>query len=261
MPSATSFLLNLLVLGLAVSLPAAFTYFTHGDVPDLATIAILFIISFVIFQLLGVPSLIDGLTNMNANKIVITTEIEESTLEDEEEDEDEGLEEDEYEEDLMDEDGAKTPVLSARDSATADIDDPYITQFPPLEAEFCSLADTEASPAGPPGSENVDWHVVLSQSWGNFSIEIHKRVGYDFFFRHVVQLEGTPEETFDLLSDITKRPSWDELCQEAAVLEQVSNRTVVQVKIYRVVQNRDAPHRSLSHVLVLPNERDVAYET
>lgn len=51
----------------------------------------------------------------------------------------------------------------------------------------------------------------------------------DFFFRIVVDFEATAEETFDHIADISKRPQWDEICQAAGVLEQVSNVSSVQV--------------------------------
>ncbi|KAI8922432.1 hypothetical protein DFJ77DRAFT_421613, partial [Powellomyces hirtus] len=106
--------------------------------------------------------------------------------------------------------------------------DPYISQFPALESEFLALADTVASPSSPPGTKDATWHTVLKQTWANFSIEIDKRADSDFFFRYVMHMEATPEEAFDLLADIKQRPAWDEMCEEADVVEKVSNRTTVQ---------------------------------
>ncbi|KAJ3152942.1 hypothetical protein HDU86_005397 [Geranomyces michiganensis] len=118
--------------------------------------------------------------------------------------------------------------LSATDSAVADCNDPYISQFPALEAEFLSLADLKASPSSAPGTKDAVWHTVLNQSWGAFSIEIHKRADSDFFFRYVMELEATPEQAFDLLADIKERSAWDELCEDVEVVEKVSDRTTIQ---------------------------------
>ncbi|TPX69119.1 hypothetical protein SpCBS45565_g02659 [Spizellomyces sp. 'palustris'] len=222
MPSVVSVLVNLLVLGAAVACPALVTYYTQGNVPDLATVAVLCFLALGVFRLLGVPTLVEGLVGTNAQ-----IEKEVSVDEEFEEDEEEEYDEDE-ESDALDEQDTTATVPSVTEATVSDSSDPYISALPALEAEILSLCDTTKSPSGPPGSDDVDWHTTLTQSWGNYNIEIHKRVGYEFFFRYVMTLEGTPEETFDLMADIRKRPAWDELCQAGDVVERVSNRTVVQ---------------------------------
>ncbi|KAJ3055812.1 hypothetical protein HK097_009116 [Rhizophlyctis rosea] len=106
--------------------------------------------------------------------------------------------------------------------------DPYVHLLPELEAEFLQLADTTAQPASPTETPGFFWHTIVSHKKGNFSIDIEKRVGKDFCFRHVVQMEATPEEAFDFLSDVGKRPVWDEMCEAGGVVTRVSKRTTIQ---------------------------------
>ncbi|KAJ3143283.1 hypothetical protein HDU90_000040 [Geranomyces variabilis] len=244
---AISRAVNVLLLISAVSIPAAISYNTENNLPDLAALLIIFFISLLIFKILGVPSLVHALDAGTPEAI-----FEREKLLDKISDNDEivrmaraserssssstppspasrsaadsGVEDDG---DLTRCDSQEFP-LSATDSAVADCNDPYISQFPALEAEFLALADLRASPSSPPGAPGAIWHTVLKQSWGAFSIEIHKRCDSDFFFRYVMQLEATPEEAFDLLADIKERSAWDELCEDVEVVERVSDRTTIQ---------------------------------
>ncbi|KAI8820399.1 uncharacterized protein EV422DRAFT_530768 [Fimicolochytrium jonesii] len=264
---------NILIFGVAVSIPAAVNYETKGQLPDLAATTCLLLLTLIVFRLLGVPTLVESLSQIDEvcstqpEVVELQSKFDSKLLEEEcdvvesqEEDveenisvyeegevvvEDEAVEEatskvessvelseDSAAEELSD---CSTPVpvrnlekrlarapsdVSSADSAIADIHDPYICQLPALEAEFISLADTKRSPES--------WETILAQSWGKFSIEIHRRVGSQFLFRYIMHLEATPEEAIDLLADVTRRPVWDELCDEAGVVEKVSDRTTVQ---------------------------------
>ncbi|KAJ3043891.1 hypothetical protein HDV00_003929 [Rhizophlyctis rosea] len=46
--------------------------------------------------------------------------------------------------------------------------------------------------------------------------------------RHVVEMEASAEAAFDFLSDVGKRPVWDEMCESGGVVTRVSRRTTVQ---------------------------------
>ncbi|KAJ3175197.1 hypothetical protein HDU87_006432 [Geranomyces variabilis] len=244
---AISWAVNVLLLISAVSIPAAISYNTENNLPDLAALLIIFFISLVIFRLLGVPSLVNALEAGTPEAIFereklldkISTDADARRVARESERSstpstppssasrsaaDSGVEDDG---ELTRCDSQEFP-LSATDSAVVDCNDPYISQFPALETEFLAFADLEASPSSPPGTPGAIWHTVLKQSWGAFSIEIHKRADSDFFFRYVMQLEATPEEAFDLLADIKERSAWDELCEDVEVIERVSDRTTIQ---------------------------------
>ncbi|KAI9104513.1 hypothetical protein DFS34DRAFT_576076 [Phlyctochytrium arcticum] len=107
-------------------------------------------------------------------------------------------------------------------------DDPHLQHFAELEAEFLSLSDTSSSPAGPPDNHTFEWRTTYHKTRGNFSFQIDERTGYDFFFRYVMTLEASPEEAFDLLATVDRRPDWDELCDEGGTVEKTSNWTSIQ---------------------------------
>ncbi|KAJ3020420.1 hypothetical protein HKX48_000828 [Thoreauomyces humboldtii] len=234
---------NVLILASAVSIPAAISYQALDSLPDLATIATLCFLSLCIFRILGVPSLVESIAHPLHSQAALIGHVQE-------EDGVNGLLKMELEARLLKERREKLAhasesaepkpeIFPAAVHAPSEIllegippaatpDDPYISRYPELEREFLALADTKASPSSPPGTPGAVWATVLKQSWGNFSICIDSMVGKEFFFRYSMAMEGTPEEVFDLLGDITRRTNWDELCQEAGVIEQVSNRTTVQ---------------------------------
>ncbi|RKO83960.1 hypothetical protein BDK51DRAFT_48540 [Blyttiomyces helicus] len=125
---------------------------------------------------------------------------------------------------------APTPAAGAAAVATEEVPagpDPYADEADALSAEFLKYADDVKDPAGPAGS-GAEWVPVVSQKFGDFSIEVHQKTGCDFFFRNVIYLQATPEEAFDLMADIERRPEWDDICQEGKIVEQVSNSTVIQ---------------------------------
>ncbi|KAJ3299322.1 hypothetical protein HK104_009347 [Borealophlyctis nickersoniae] len=110
-------------------------------------------------------------------------------------------------------------------------DDPYIHLLEPLTSTFLTLADTNLHPSSPtPSPETHQWHTVLTSrsSTSKFGIEIHKFNTKDFCFRYIVEMEATPEEAFDFLADIGKRPLWDETCESGGIVEKSSPTTTVQ---------------------------------
>ncbi|KAI8902832.1 hypothetical protein BC833DRAFT_571767 [Globomyces pollinis-pini] len=108
----------------------------------------------------------------------------------------------------------------------SDKPDTYIKEYEPLKNELIALADLEKEKCGP--GDDCVWKEVLHQEKELFNISVQKRKDVDFFFRIVVDFEGTPEETFDLVADISKRPNWDEICQSAGIIERISNKTAIQ---------------------------------
>ncbi|KAJ3082491.1 hypothetical protein HK102_001648 [Quaeritorhiza haematococci] len=104
---------------------------------------------------------------------------------------------------------------------------PWLGMLESMEGEILDLLDLEKSPSGPP-SGNTPWHTVLTQTHGNFSLQVQKRAHTDFCFRLVSTLETTPEACFDLLSDVTRRVEWDELCEGGGVVEDLGAGMRVQ---------------------------------
>ncbi|KAK6094778.1 hypothetical protein MT418_005056 [Batrachochytrium dendrobatidis] len=130
---------------------------------------------------------------------------------------------------------ASDPILKdsgGNNSSTASIQhasvkpDPYIGELDELANRFVGLCNLEADPVGTGSS--FKWQPVVDQTKGNFAIQVHQRTGHSVFFRVVVDLESTPEEAFDLLADITIRPTWDDMCETADRIESVSGATNIQ---------------------------------
>ncbi|KAJ3183728.1 hypothetical protein HDU85_002157 [Gaertneriomyces sp. JEL0708] len=222
--SRLGYIVNCLVLTGAVSAPTWVSYYYTRTVPDLWTLFLASVIALIVYNVLDIPRIIDEVCGVAAIEDIPKTldgyglesavpkELSMDSLYSEHDGPGNKLQHDTHD---HDNEFDESPPIN----------DPYIADFPALESELLSLADTSLSPASPNGDE---WHTVLSQTWGRFKIDIHKRVGRDFFYRYVMELCGTPEETFDLLSDITKRPQWDELCEEGGTVEKVSGTTTVQ---------------------------------
>jgi hypothetical protein len=104
--------------------------------------------------------------------------------------------------------------------------DIYIDQLQALRRQMIECTDLVKQPAN--NEEESLWRVLLTQKKGDFTCEVHKRVGTEFFFRVIVDFEATKEEMFDLVADIEKRPSWDEITVASGIVERISNKTSVQ---------------------------------
>ncbi|KAJ3410550.1 hypothetical protein HDV05_003652 [Chytridiales sp. JEL 0842] len=117
------------------------------------------------------------------------------------------------------------PPLALKDSATTKTPakNPFEHVRKPLEDLFLSMTDLQAQPA-----DDVLWTCVSKQSKGLCSIEVHKSTKHEFCFRIIAELEGTPEEAFDLLSDVRGRPTWDKMCEEAGIVKVLGNGSKVQ---------------------------------
>ncbi|TPX31770.1 hypothetical protein SmJEL517_g04972 [Synchytrium microbalum] len=86
--------------------------------------------------------------------------------------------------------------------------------------EFLELADTVHP------KESDPWALVASVA--NPWIEVYKKANTDFCFKVLVELETTPETIFDTLADIDHRRDWDEMCEDAGVVDNVDANTKVQ---------------------------------
>jgi hypothetical protein len=113
-------------------------------------------------------------------------------------------------------------------SLTPTATNPYEHLRDPLEEMFLSMADLKAQP-----TDDIHWTSVLKQTKGNFSLEVHKKVNAEFCFRVVAELEGSAEETFDLLSDVIGRPKWDDLCEESGILQSFGKGAKVE-KLFNI---------------------------
>jgi hypothetical protein len=103
-----------------------------------------------------------------------------------------------------------------------------------LKERFQTLTNETDMPAGP--QAEAPWSIVVSHTTSRpgsiFRLQIEQLKGHDFTFRIFVDVDGTPEEAFDLMSDITKRADWDELTEKAGAIEQWDSMSAVQVRIF-----------------------------
>ncbi|KAI9343753.1 hypothetical protein DFJ73DRAFT_961077 [Zopfochytrium polystomum] len=116
--------------------------------------------------------------------------------------------------------------LSRKPAAAGLPPNPYLSRFEPLKAKFLEYTDIERNPAVPAasapassGPSSPAWIHVMTKTFGACEIEVHRRANAAFCFRLVATMEGTPEETFDLLSDVDARKRWDDLCEGAGIAE------------------------------------------
>jgi hypothetical protein len=92
--------------------------------------------------------------------------------------------------------------------------------------EFLSLTDLEATKCTDKPSDAPFTHVLTETYGKNYSCRVEQKVGHDFFFRIIADLEGMPisyflsigcqASAFDILADISKRPLYDVICTNAA---------------------------------------------
>jgi hypothetical protein len=108
--------------------------------------------------------------------------------------------------------------------------DLYIDQLPELTKRMLELTDLEEMKASE--NDETPFKILITQQKEDYKCQVHKLKSKDFFFRIVVDFEATPEEAFDFLSEITKRPQWDEICQDAGIIEQISHKTSIQVFMF-----------------------------
>ncbi|KAJ3212832.1 hypothetical protein HDU67_003573 [Dinochytrium kinnereticum] len=104
-------------------------------------------------------------------------------------------------------------------------ENPYASLREPLTEAMLQAADIQTHPA-----DGTVWASVLSQgpSPDGFKIEVHRKVGADFCFRVVADMCGTPEEVFDILSDINTRSTWDEICEGGGIVQVLGPDSKVQ---------------------------------
>ena len=117
-------------------------------------------------------------------------------------------------------------TISASKISLSSNSNPHHGLFLPLKEKLLTYADLDKFPAG--SSSTSQWISVLKQQHGDCVIEVHKKASTDFCFRIVADLEGTPEEAFDLLSNVEKRPLWDGLCEEAGYLHDLGGGCRIQ---------------------------------
>ncbi|TPX72739.1 hypothetical protein SpCBS45565_g00172 [Spizellomyces sp. 'palustris'] len=89
-----------------------------------------------------------------------------------------------------------------------------------MKAQFLEMADSTNL------SQDNPW--VLVASLANPSIEVYKLQNTDFCVKVIAELNCTMETAFDLLSDITRRVEWDDLCEESGIIEVIDNATKIQ---------------------------------
>ncbi|KAJ3300405.1 hypothetical protein HK104_000919 [Borealophlyctis nickersoniae] len=89
-----------------------------------------------------------------------------------------------------------------------------------MTSHFLSLADPVPEGADDP------WQLVATLP--DPVVQVYKLRNTDFCFKVVADIHATPETAFDLLSDITRRGEWDDLCEEAGVVEVVDGATKYQ---------------------------------
>lgn len=63
--------------------------------------------------------------------------------------------------------------------------------------QFNQLADLDLQSAST--SPDALWSIVIDQSIGDYTCQVHKRKDEDFFFRVLCDFESSAEETFVIL--------------------------------------------------------------
>lgn len=96
------------------------------------------------------------------------------------------------------------------DNNYADVIDAMVKQFLYMSED----ADTSA------------WSVVCNQT--NPPLQVHKLDSAENCFKVIAQLGSSPEAAFDILSDITRRTEWDDLCEEGHIIERINGSTKIQ---------------------------------
>jgi hypothetical protein len=113
----------------------------------------------------------------------------------------------------------KTPEIEMKN----EVNDPYIQNLSALKDLMIQYTDLELEKEG----DSEVWKQVSASQKNNFSISVQKRVGQELFFRCVVDFESCPATTFDFIADITKRPSWDDICVKTGLVQRVSHQTAI----------------------------------
>ncbi|KAJ3102663.1 Collagen type IV alpha-3-binding protein [Phlyctochytrium planicorne] len=120
-----------------------------------------------------------------------------------------------------------TPASSKANAEPPKLPDhnPYASLKEPLVQALIENADLVNHPA-----DGKEWVSVVTQKSSKtaFVVEVHRKVGKEFFFRVVAEMEGTPEEVFDYLSDIHVRHTWDDLCEEGGVAQVLAADSKIQ---------------------------------
>ncbi|ORX98850.1 Bet v1-like protein [Basidiobolus meristosporus CBS 931.73] len=98
---------------------------------------------------------------------------------------------------------------------------PYVQECEKMTARFSSLIDEDADAPGSP------WTIMVNQLQPSF-LKIYKHKDADFCYKIVATADNTPETAFDLLSDVTKRPEWDDLCDSTRIIEELDAATKIQ---------------------------------
>ncbi|KAJ1652357.1 hypothetical protein IWQ61_007292 [Dispira simplex] len=130
---------------------------------------------------------------------------------------------------------------------------PYAALCDELSTQLVAMAD---SPLDDPA-----WQPIYKQSSPRL-LQIYQKQGTDYCFKIVADLNNSAYSTFDLVTDITRRPTWDSLCAEARVVELLDDdmydppRTMIQYMRMKPVWPTSARDACvLSHCRALPDGR------
>ncbi|KAJ3021804.1 hypothetical protein HKX48_007686 [Thoreauomyces humboldtii] len=96
----------------------------------------------------------------------------------------------------------------------------YEYRISKMKDTFLALAEETT------GEAKDEW--VLVASLQNPKLSVYKLANTDFCIKVVADLNCTPETAFDMLSDITRRGEWDDLCEETGIVEVIDKSTKVQ---------------------------------
>ncbi|KAJ1980177.1 hypothetical protein H4R33_005543 [Dimargaris cristalligena] len=75
-----------------------------------------------------------------------------------------------------------------------------------------------------PSANSDEWKEVYNQT-SPTPLQVYQKKGADFCFKMVAVINNTAETAFDLLADATRRPEWDDMCQQVKVVENLDNPT------------------------------------
>lgn len=117
------------------------------------------------------------------------------------------------------------------------INNPYANLLDPLVDKMLDYCNLDTHPSGSSPDDMFQTIVTQSSSRGNFSVEIAKLKGHDFFFRVVCDMETTPETAFDILSDIDRRKEWDEVVSKSGVVAKIGKYVSRLKKSFVLIAN------------------------
>ena len=88
----------------------------------------------------------------------------------------------------------------------------YFEMIPQMVSSFLRLTDS---------ANELEWIKVVDRS----EITVLRKLDSSLCFKVITTLDNTSATCFDILSDVSKRTSWDQTCEEGRVIEELDRHT------------------------------------